>query len=329
MISDFKNGEAIIVRLPLVEADVRKTVTKKNFLSAVFTDGTDTIEGKWWDYNIANVMPEKNKVYEVSAIVSEYQNKPQLNINRMTLSLDQDLTPFMKNIGVSRKDLEIAVAKALLQIEDQQLMSFTAFVYDRYADEIYLAPSASGVHHVGMGGNVVHSIEVFNIGSDIVKSYPAANISGDLVKAGALLHDIGKARVYKMTGPVIDYTEIGHLVDHIVEGVSMLRECARHYASRESITDPQFFHKINMLEHIIVSHHGVLEYGSPVVPKFIEAHIINRADGISATIDTLLTANTKAGDAEMTDKVWACNNRQHFTQLYVAGEFAGVDTGGY
>jgi 3'-5' exoribonuclease len=313
LFKDMKNGEAISVRLPVVSADVRKTVGQKNYLAITFTDGTDTIEGRWWNYNTANPMPEVNVCYIVSALVSEYQGVKQLNVSNIVKAVDQDLTAFMQTLGIPEAELRAAVAKAILQIEDQGLMKFVAAVYDKYDDILYLAPSAKGVHHVGIGGNIIHSLEVFNIGSDICKSYPNGNISSDLVKAGALLHDIGKAKTYMMTGPIIDYTYDGHLFDHIVLGIEMLESVAAEVAL------PAFSLKLSLLKHIIASHHGTLEWGSPVTPKFIEAFIVNIADGASATIDTVLSANAKAGEADMTDKVWACGNRPLFTQLYVGG----------
>lgn len=318
-IADFKNGEAVVVKLAVISADVRKTATKKDYLSVLFTDGSDELEGKWWNYNTANGVPESGKIYDVYGIIGFYQEAKQINLNRITLSEDQDMTPFMKSLGVTKEQLKTAVDTAVAQIRNPELNAFVKFVYQIYEDELYIAPSAKAVHHVGMGGNIVHSIEVFNIGSDICKCYGSECISSDLVKAGALLHDIGKARVYKSDGPFIDYTIDGQLFDHIVIGIEML-----NHAANQLTVSSAFLHTLDMLKHIIASHHGKLEYGSPVVPKFIEAHIINIADSASATIDTILTANEKVGQSALTEKVWAANNMKHLTQLYVNRQECGL-----
>ena len=171
--------------------------------------------------------------------------------------------------------------------------------------------SAKAVHHVGIGGNLAHTLEVFNYGLIIAARLinQGRSVNMDLVRAGALLHDVGKAFTYVVTGPVIDYTFEGQLLDHIIIGIKLLEEAL-------AVVDETYRDAGILLAHIIASHHGQLEYGSPVTPKFAEAYIVNLADGISASLDTLFTANDKAAKEgkEMTDRLYTLGNREHILQ---------------
>lgn len=316
-ISEMKVGQSITARLVLAGASLRQTKGNppRNFLSADLTDGTDTLDGKIWNYTDKSV-PETNKIYDIAGNISEYQGKKQINITGMSLSADQNMTGFSCTYCDNIVVLENALTRRISKIEHKYLYDITKYIYDSYWKDILNATSAKGVHHVGIGGNACHSIEVFDIGERLADYYVATrclDISVDLVRAGALLHDIGKVFTYSIDGAVIGYTENGHLFDHIVNGMAIMGQASQHFGCEYNET-------IALLGHIITSHHGQLEYGSPVTPKFVEAYIVSQADGISATLDTLLTANDKAikEGKDMTDVVYTLNNRQHFLQKTIA-----------
>jgi 3'-5' exoribonuclease len=293
--------KTITAEVVLATASIRQTKSNppRDFLNVDLTDGTDTLEGKIWNYDGSKGVPEANKVYSIYGSISEYMGKKQITIQKLDLAVNQDMTPFCCTYFSNLERLAEVVNRHIDKIGDERLRNVTRFIYDSYWDKILHATSAKGVHHVGIGGNAYHSIEVYDIAEKIAEYYQAVrceDISVDLVRAGALLHDIGKPFVYDINGAVISYTLNGTLFEHIVNET------------------------IALLSHIVSSHHGQLEYGSPVTPKFVEAYIINYADGISASLDTLLTANDKAvkeGKA-MTDKLWTLNNQEHLLQKSVA-----------
>lgn len=311
-IADFKVGEQVRVRLFMKTCDVRKTNTKppRDFLSIILTDGYDDLDGKVWNYiNVGN-LPEPKKCYDVVGTIGEYQGKKQINITDLKLSDNQDTTAFIVTLGVPADSLWDAVANAIAVIKNDMLQDICSQVYATYKDVLLRAPSAKAVHHAGAGGNIIHTIEVFNLVSAICDNYEPAIINKPLAQAGALLHDIGKAYVYEIEGPSIDYTYIGHLHDHIVAGIRMLDNTMQW---------PEMYKEtIDLLTHIIAAHHGKMEYGSPVTPRFLEAYVVNIADGISATFDSILTANEKAPVAgNITDKIYTSGNVPHVKQSHI------------
>lgn len=311
VISNLKLGEQVHIRLFLKSCDVRKTNTRppRDYLSTVFTDGNDDLDGKVWNYVNAGDLPESKKCYDIVGTIGEYNNKKQITLTKMTLAANQDLTAFTANSGFTADELWAACSAAIASIENEVLHDICKTIYDKHKANFIMAPSASGIHHAYAGGNILHTIEVFNMSIAISELYDETIINRDLCKAGALLHDIGKAYTYDVEGPSISYTYLGHLQDHIVIGTRMLLD---------NVWPEAYNDIIELLIHIISAHHGKLEYGSPVTPKFLEAYIVNIADGISATFDTVLTANEKAAStSDVTEKIYACGNYQHITQRHI------------
>ena len=317
-IATMKVGEQISLRLFLKSCEVRKTNAKppRDFFSGVYTDGIDDIDVKIWNYVNAGDLPETKKCYIITGTVGEYQGKKQLTLTKQVLADDQNTEAFTLSVGYSVTDLWNAAMSAIELISDDILRDIVSVVYSTYKDKLAVASSAVSVHHVGAGGNVLHSVEVFNLTSAICDTFKAYNINKSLAQSGALLHDIGKAYIYEIDGPSVDYTLDGILHEHISTGIKMLHDIK---------WPEEYKHHIWLLEHIIESHHGALEFGSPVQPRFLEAYAVSRADGISATFDTINTANNKAAaDKNVTERIYACGNAAHLKQNYIHSLIAAL-----
>ena len=314
-IKDLTVGQKASLRLVLAGADIRKTKGNppRDFLSVTLSDGNDTLDGKIWNYEAALGVPETGKVYDVVGIIGDYQGKKQVTLQSLPLSNDQDMTAFMPCYTENAQRYYDAALTLIEQIENVDLRDFTKLVYTRYKDSIISATSAKGIHHCGYGGNLVHCLQVAGLACQIQNFLTAIwhyePISRDLCIAGGLLHDIGKLPTYKVNGAAIEYTRIGKEQDHIVLGIRMLDSILAGLPYSNAAW-------ADRLRHIIASHHGEKEFGSPVVPVFLEAHIINWADGISATTDTVMAANAKAIEEgkEYTDKIWTCHNCEYILQ---------------
>lgn len=313
-ISSLKNGEQVKIRLFMKACDVRKTNGRppKDYLNASFTDGEDELEGKIWNYLNVGPVPTAKKCYDLVGTIGEYNGKKQITLTSMLVSDNQDTTAFTLSVGIGINTLWAAAQEAISLIQHDELREIVATVYAKYTNKLATCSSAKGVHHVGAGGNILHSLEAFNIASAICDVYTRANysINKSLCQAGALLHDIGKADVYEIEGPSVDYTYIGHIHDHIVAGIAMMYTID---------WTPRQLELVDLLIHIISSHHGALEYGSPTLPKFMEAHVVAYADSISASFDTLKTANAKAPYTDyVTERVYTLGNLPHITQAHIA-----------
>lgn len=321
-IAEMKVGQTISERLVLAGAEVRKTKGNPpaDFLSMIITDGTDTLDGKIWQYNAKNGVPEINKVYIFQGNIGEFAGKKQITIINMQVDANQNMLDFSCVYDDKAEIIWQQLEARIESIYNTNLRKFVSYCYNDLKNAILESSSAKAVHHVGIGGNACHTIEVCDIAVDCahIMSSLGREISIDLVRAGALLHDIGKPFVYKINGPVVDVTLNGHLHDHIVMGCLYLSDVTKELGyDYVSIAD--------LLIHIVASHHGQLEYGSPVTPKFAEAYIVNFADGVSASMDTLFAANDKAAreGKEMTDKLFTLSNREHILQTKVLEMLGG------
>lgn len=323
-IKDMEVGKTVATELVLAEASIRKTRTQKDYLQLTLTDGTDKMDGKIWDYNVQLGVPEAKLVYTVTGLIGEYQGKKQITVNKLQVSDNQDLSRFA---AVYYEEYEALFDKALNTIEgisNPVLRRIVSGFYKDNAQRLMTATSARGVHHMGIGGNLVHSLEVAQLAVSVCNiienQYVDTDyqINRDVVLAGALLHDVGKAWTYDMNDPSMEYTRIGREQDHIVLGIRMLD----HWLTTK---EPDLYDTAEayVLRHIIASHHGALEKGSPAIPTFMEAVIVNYADGLSATLNALQCANRKAmaEGKSTTDKVWVMENRVMTLQKNVLPAF--------
>ncbi|MCD6188303.1 MAG: HD domain-containing protein, partial [Desulfuromusa sp.] len=150
------------------------------------------------------------------------------------------------------------------------------------------APAAKAMHHVFLGGLLEHSLAVVGLAVDVAARYP--QVKRDLLICGALLHDIGKVKELSYRRS-FDYTDEGKLLGHIVIGVQMVEDRIRQI--------PDFPDELSMLiKHLLLSHHGQYEFGSPKRPKFLEAVILNFIDDLDSKINGVQTHIDKEPDKE-------------------------------
>ena len=310
-LKSMKNGDHISLRMVLTKAEIRKTKTNKPYLQATFSDGTDTVSGNIWDW--AAALPELG-VYDVSAVAGEYMGKKQLNNIVMRWSDNQDKSAFGIKYTDDVQGYVTMFNNFLSRIKNETLRNIVADVYSQVTTSFATASSAIGVHHVGAGGNLAHTCEVALLSSTIACSLQVLgyDVNEDLCIAGALLHDIGKIDTYEIDGPAVNMTLDGNMADHIALGFARLQQ---------SVVAQQHPDVTRLLGHIILSHHGSKEFGSPVTPKFMEAYVVNYADGISAMMDTLHSYNTKAEEEQrpgiFTERIFTANNSEHLLQRAV------------
>lgn len=310
-LKSMKNGDHVSLRMVLTKAEIRKTKTNKPYLQATFSDGTDTVSGNIWDW--AAALPELG-VYDVSAVAGEYMGKRQLNNIDMRWSDNQDKSAFGIKYVDDVQGYVTMFNNFLSLIENEVLRNIVADVYSRVTTSYATASSAVSVHHVGAGGNLVHTCEVALLASKIASGLQMLGygVNKDLCLAGALLHDIGKIDTYEIDGPAVNMSIDGTLSDHIALGFNRLQQ---------SVVAQQHPDVTRLLGHIILSHHGSKEFGSPVTPKFMEAYVVNYADSISAMMDVLRRYNTKAEEEQrpgiFTERIFTANNSEHLLQRAV------------
>lgn len=322
-ICELEVGKSCNITLVVKSATPRETRAKKPYLVLELYDGVDTIAGNYWDWVSGNI-PEVNSILDVAATVTEWQGKKQLTISSLRNNTTRHLADFMPSNGMDISKIYNDAYELACSVKDDALRSIALGILEALQELWITVPGAKGVHHAYLGGNLVHSYSVAKIAKAIAEQVPEANI--DLCIVGGLLHDIGKLYTYKLNGIAIDRTDDGNLYEHIFMGA----EFVGNFADTIMDTDEYFnMKKIQLLRHIILSHHGKLEFGSPVTPQCIEAFIVNYADGVDACIEQIRTAARKVPEEfKWTERIYTLHNSAHLTPSYVKAIMADYSEGG-
>lgn len=308
-------GKTFELPLVVASATARETKAKKPFLQLELFDGHDTIQGMYWDWT-SGIIPDKNMIVDVTGQVTEYNGTKQLNIKTMRANQTLRISEFAPNSGIDVEQIYKDAYECTMNVQDTFLRSLTIAVLDALKVRWLEVPGAIKVHHAFVGGTLLHSLTVGRLACAMSKLIPESN--DDLCFVGGLLHDIGKLYTYKMNGVSIEMTNEGNLYEHVFMGAEFIGNFAEDKPWYNETTD---YYKLAIIRHIILSHHGNLEYGSPVLPACLEAHIVSHADGVDASVQQVIEQSKKLGDVMWTDRVYTLGNRPQLTTQFVRDVF--------
>jgi 3'-5' exoribonuclease len=285
--------------------------TAKNgviYLSLKLSDKTGEIDGRLWD-NADEVSGrfEREDFVRIKGMASIYQGSMQIKMKTLEKVDDSrvDIANFLetssRNIDEMVMELR-TVAAALSNEYLRQLMN--AFLDDQsFMASFKRAPAAKTLHHNYIGGLLEHIVELVALARDVAKHFPSIDV--DLLTVGAFLHDVGKVKELAVRKS-IEYTTEGRLIGHISLGYEMIVEKVG--------TIPAFPAELTLLlKHIMLSHHGEYEFGSPKRPKIQEAIVINYLDDLAAKISNFRGTLKKENVAEGT---WTAYSKMHDRYLY-------------
>ncbi|MDQ0222085.1 3'-5' exoribonuclease YhaM family protein [Streptococcus moroccensis] len=288
-------------------AEVRQTRAGKDYMAFTFQDDTGTIEGKLWDaqpYNVAEFT--SGKVVFMRGMREVYNNTPQVNQISLRLpKLDEPSNPadFQEKPPVDISDTKDYLQQMIFRIENATWQRIVRALYGKYEKEFYSYPAAKTNHHAFYAGLSYHTATMVRLADAIGDIYPQLNKS--LLFAGIMLHDL--AKVIELSGPDdTSYTVRGNLIGHI----SLIDEEITKVLIELGIDDTK--EEVTVLRHVILSHHGLLEYGSPVRPQIMEAEILHMIDNIDAEMMMMITALDKVAPGEMTNRLFAMDNRSFY-----------------
>ena len=301
---------------------VRAKKDGTRYFAVTLGDRSGNIEARVWDAADAGDF-EPGEVVKVRGQVCRYNEKLQINIDkiRRAAANEYQLGDFVpqseRNIDQMWAELEAWVAgftdphlQALLQ----------SFLRDpEIATALRQAPAAKGMHHAWIGGLLEHILSLLGICDLAAGHY--AGINRDLLLTGVILHDIGKLRELRW-GTSFDYTIEGQLLGHITIGLGMIE------ARIAAIPDFPPAKRI-LVEHLVLSHHGKYEFGSPKLPMIPEAILLHYLDDLDAKMQTVQVefARSEAGgrsSADLTDWVRSLERPLLNTQAYLRSEEARV-----
>jgi 3'-5' exoribonuclease len=261
--------------------DVRTGRTGTEYLDLLLQDVTGEIRAKvFQDVDLVKLEFDAGEFVKVQGRGNLYNQKLELVLDKIRRVLaERDREDGFREedcIPTSPRPLDemwTELGARIAAVSDPDIRQLLERIVERHGDRLRVWPAARAVHHAYRGGLLEHILQMMNVLTALADMYDARK---DLLVAGALLHDIGKLEELAY-GVSTDYSVEGNLIGHISIGLGMVREAIRE--------TPGFPDGLRVeLEHLILSHHGARELGSPVEPMTVEAFLLAKADDLDATI---------------------------------------------
>jgi len=262
--------------------DVRQKKSGEPYLSLTLTDRSGDLDAKMWD-NAAEALNafERDDFVRIKGLLQIFQNRPQLTLHKIQSipESEVDLADYLPASKRDRDEMFRELQNWIAGMSDPHLKHLLEAIFadEEIALAYRTAPAASSIHHNWIGGLIEHVLSMCQMAKASALNYP--HIDFDLLLTGVLLHDIGKIRELYYSRS-FGYTTEGQLLGHIQIGTQMVLERLRSF--------PDFPPRLrDLVVHMILSHHGELEYGSPKVPLFPEALLLHHLDNLDSKMECM------------------------------------------
>lgn len=310
-INDFKPGDEVAdLILRLNDVQFRKTASQADYATMIGYDGENILETKIW--NLTEELKEilvNGNIYSCFGNMKDYQGKMQFNIKDLKIPSDDeyDKRSFFEFAKMTEEELKTAIMKYVLKIDNHVIKQLVVELLKEHIEEYFIHPAAKTMHHNYISGLAYHVYSMLTLSDVYLSLYPFLN--KDLVYGGIILHDLGK--IIEMSAETGEYTKMGNLIGHITIASNKLYQKAVELklADREEFM---------LLQHILISHHGLLEYGSPKTPLIPEAELVFLLDYSDSRMAALEKEITKDGVlneellGEYTQPIFAFDRRSFY-----------------
>lgn len=294
MIKDLKENTEINEKFLVAQMNKGVTNAGLSYLNVTLQDKTGQLEGRKWEIKDGDEEVFKTgNIIEIKAQVIKYRNVLQLKIGQGKLvNLDEvDIVDFIPSAPISREVMQRKLFDYINSIEHPQIKKVVETIITQNILSFVIYPAASRNHHEYASGLIHHTVSMLDDAQALSKLYKGLN--KDLLYAGIILHDVGKT--IELSGPILPkYTTEGKLVGHISIISAIIKEtCDKLEVDNEVTT---------ILQHLVLSHHGKKEFGSPVLPQILEAEVIYLIDNIDARINMIEKMLSTVEEGEFTTR---------------------------
>ncbi len=302
--------ERDMVNQPYLITSVKKGVQSNGsaYLSIVLQDNTGTLDARLWSVTpVQEEIMQVGDVVQVEGVVNRFNQQLQMKITNIH-SLAQasiDFKEFTVASKVEKAVLIDALDYYLGLIENDVLKNITQTYFKRYEMEFFIYPAAARYHHEYVGGLATHTYEMLQIAESLGKIFPQLNM--DLLYAGIICHDIGKINEFT-SAQVVEYGTEGKLLGHISMSQAEVFEISRILGCEDC-------EEATLLRHMILSHHGQYEFGSPVLPMILEAEVLNMIDNLDARIDMFSKQLEQLDPGSFSPRVYSLESRPVYKPL--------------
>lgn len=276
-IANLSSGDELDNELFLMQDVVRRqTKDGRTYLLYTLADRTGRASGVFWDVpESVDAWIRPGLVVYVTGRAGSYRDALQINTSDLNLCPNPDMSHFLPASKRPRAEMLEELREEIQRLASPWQELVTGILLEpafliRFAN----APAARSLHHAFVGGLLEHTLSMVRLARQVATHYSYVN--SDLLVAGALLHDVGKAVEYN-SEPAFTFSDDGRLVGHIIRAVVMIEQAA----ARSGKIDEEH---LRQLVHLVASHHGSLEWGSPVVPKTLEAILLHQIDLLDSRV---------------------------------------------
>ena len=283
-------------------ATQRTSSNGSKFLDMTLCDISGEVNAKMWDG--FTPAPAVADVLRVRGMMTEYNGKPQLRVDKMRVAADAydfDMSALAPCAPFPAGDMLDFILNRVDAFRDPDLKQLVLTRLEECGDKLNYYPAASKLHHAERSGLLHHTSTMLRMAAHVCEVYPS--LDSDLLAAGVILHDLCKITEMSADeiGMVSDYTAEGMLVGHLVQGVAELSRLGHSlHVKKETLL---------LLEHMILSHHDLPEYGSPKKPMFPEAEVLHILDLLDARMFEMNRALATTPPGSFTDRIWSLDRK--------------------
>ena len=305
-IKDFSPRDKASLILRLTDIQFRKTTANDDYGSMIGFDGTDLIDVKFWRLKDEDKeLLINGEIYYLTGTMKDYQGKMQFNVTEFRLINEEDevdINDFYETAPLSSEELEKIIFSYIDKIDNKIINNIITRVISLYAKEYFNYPAAMTMHHNYYSGLAYHIYSMLRASDAYLNIYPFLNRS--LVYGGIIIHDLGK--IVELSGPKgTEYTKKGNLLGHIPIGFGIINQIAQSMQVEDS-------EEVLALEHILLSHHGLLEYGSPKEPIIAEAMLVYLLDYADSRLAALEKEVNTTEKGNYTNQIMALDRKSFY-----------------
>ena len=304
---DYNDGEEMDIVVLIKNSQLRRNKKNKLFLAMQFGDGSGEIRGNFWDATNQDAATfSTGTIVELNGKREEYQGRPQIRIYSLRVVGPQEgyeLDQFVKSAPEPINDMHAEINQFVNQIQNRTWKTIVQYLLKKWGKRFYDYAARRSNHHAVRGGLAFHTLSMLKDAKGLADNYEQINRS--LLYAGCILHDMGK--VLELTGPAAtQYTTEGNLVGHLVlidEQIMLAAQDLKIDLESEALL---------LLRHMVLSHHGRYEYGSPKLPALLEAEILHRIDDMDAMVYAVTNALQHTGRGTFTEPLLSQDGKRYY-----------------
>lgn len=296
----------VVEKFLLIKSSVKGIASNgKPFLTLILQDQSGEIEAKLWDASDEDESSySAETIVKVIGDVQNYRGRNQLRLRQIRSAAPTDpvkLSDFLVTAPLEKEEMLSKITQYIFEMKNPNIQRITRHLLKKYQSEFLEYPAATKNHHEFVSGLAYHVVSMLDLAKAIANLYPS--LDKDLLYAGVLLHDLGK--VTELSGPIsTTYTVEGNLLGHINIMVSEIVLAAKELGISGE--------EVMVLQHLVLSHHGKAEWGSPKPPLIKEAEILHYIDNVDAKMNMLDRALERVKPGEYSERIFALDNRSFY-----------------